>query len=260
MFGEMLREQKEYHELLLQMTRRDLVLRYKQAIMGFGWAICMPVLNMVVFSIIFTRVAPVEIGVPYPIYAYTGLLPWNLFANSLKFSAASLTGNTSLVTKVYFPREIFPFSAILVSLVDFAVASSVLIALMVYYHTAVTWAVLFLPIVLLVQIVFTAAVALLVAMGNLFYRDVKYLSELGIVIWMFATSVVYPIDRIGGNLGFVLKLNPMTPLIDAYRSILLGGKLPAAAGFSITAAFSLIFLLAAWAAFHRAEFHFAENI
>ena len=131
-FREMLSEQFEYKELLYQLTLRDIRLRYKQTVMGFGWAIFMPVLNMVIFSVIFTRVAPLDTGMPYPVFSYAGLLPWNFFASSLRFSAASLTSNTSLVTKVYFPREIFPFAAITVALVDFAVAASVLACLMVY--------------------------------------------------------------------------------------------------------------------------------
>ena len=120
---DMVRELAQYRELLLSMTRRDLLLRYKQTVMGFGWSIVMPVTYMVVFSLIFTRVVKLETGVPYPIYVYTGHLPWNFFASSLRFAVSSLTSNSTLVTKVYFPREILPFSVILVSLVDFAVGS-----------------------------------------------------------------------------------------------------------------------------------------
>src|SRR4051794_39084296 len=120
---EMFQEQVTYRELLMQMTRRDLMLRYKQTFMGFGWAVFMPVLNTLIFSVIFTRAAPLDTGgLPYPIFSYTGLMAWNLFASSLRFAMNSLTSNTNLVTKVYFPREIFPFSAIVVSLVDFAVS------------------------------------------------------------------------------------------------------------------------------------------
>src|SRR5262245_33136383 len=116
----MLREQRDYRELLYQMTRRDLMLRYKQTVMGFGWALFMPLVNTVVFSIIFTRVAPLDVGMPYPLFAFCGLLTWNFSASAFRFSLTSLTTNTNLVTKVYFPREIFPLSAVLVSLVDFA--------------------------------------------------------------------------------------------------------------------------------------------
>src|SRR5687768_3857361 len=106
---EMITEQVAYRELLVQMTRRDLLLRYKQTVMGFGWAVFMPLLNTIIFSVVFTRVAPLDTGIPYPLFAYCGLVTWNFFGSSLRFAVSSLTANTNLVTKVYFPREIFPF-------------------------------------------------------------------------------------------------------------------------------------------------------
>src|SRR6476646_7303240 len=120
---EMLQEQVAFHELLRQMTKRDLLLRYKQTVMGFGWAIFMPMVNTVVFSVIFMRVAPLDVGMPYPLFAFCGLLAWNFSASSFRFALTSLTSNTNLVTKVYFPREIFPLAAVLVSFVDFLVGS-----------------------------------------------------------------------------------------------------------------------------------------
>src|SRR5207245_7910167 len=125
--------------------------RYKQTAMGFAWALLTPLLNTVIFSIIFTRVAPVDTPVPYPIFVYCGMLAWNFTASALRFAVTSLTANTNLVMKVYFPREIFPFSAVFVSLVDFAVAATVLAAMMAYYGIALTPAILFLPAVVLVQ-------------------------------------------------------------------------------------------------------------
>jgi len=257
--GEMLREQYDYRELLYQMTRRDLTLRYKQTVMGFGWAVFMPVINTILFSVVFMRVAPIDVGVPYPVFAYTGLLAWNFFASSLRFSVTSLTANTTLVTKVYFPREIFPFSAVIVSAVDFGVGAIVLVGMMVYYRMPVTPAVALLPFVLGVEFMFAAGIALILAMANLFYRDVKYLFEVVITIWMFATSVLYPINRFGGTLGALLQFNPMTPIIDAYRAVLLRGDLPSGS-FVLSAALSTVILLVAWLLFHRAEFQFAENV
>ena len=257
---EMALEQVQYRELLLRMTMRDLLLRYKQTVLGFGWAIFMPLVNTAVFSVIFTRVAPIDTGVPYPLFAYCGLLTWNFFASSMRFAVSSLTSNGSLVTKIYFPREIFPFSAVLVCLVDFLVASPVLLALMAYYrvwHWETLW---FLPVVLLVHVAFTMGVALCLAMANLFYRDVKYLFEIVLTIWMFATSVVYPANLIGGRLGLLLALNPLTPIIDAYRAVLLHGQLPPASPFWGATIASLIILAVGWLLFHRAEFRFAENI
>jgi len=256
---EVVAEQWEYRELLVRMTARDLLLRYKQTVMGFGWAIFMPLVNTAIFSVIFTRVAAIDVGTPYPVYAFCGLVAWNFFASSLRFSVTSLTSNPSLVTKVYFPREIFPFSAVLVSIVDFAVSSLVLVALMLYYRVAVGWPLLMLPVVVLAIIAFTAATALVISMANLFYRDVKYLFEIVIAVWMFATSVVYPIGRVGGKLGAVLALNPMTHLIDAFRAVLLDQRMPGMA-FHLTFAASILMLAGAWVMFHLAEFDFAENL
>ena len=256
---EVVAEQWEYRELLVRMTMRDLLLRYKQTVMGFGWAIFMPLVNTAVFSVIFTRVAPIATPVPYPVFAFCGLLTWNFMASALRFAVTSLTSNTNLVTKVYFPREIFPFSAVLVSLVDFGVSVIVLGGLMLYYRIGVGWTVLLLPVVVAAQVIFTAAAALLVAMGNLFYRDVKYLFEIVIAVWMFATSVVYPIGRVGGRLGMLLALNPMTHLIDAFRAVLLEGRVPGAF-FATTAVAAVGLFAVAWLAFHAAEFDFAENL
>jgi ABC-type polysaccharide/polyol phosphate export permease len=257
---EMLRELVEYRELLMSLARRDFLLRYKQTVMGVGWSILMPVTHMLVFSVIFTRVVRLETGLPYPIYAYAGLLPWNFFASSLRFSVNSLVANSSLITKVYFPRETLPFSVILVSLVDFAVGAVILAGLMVYYQVPIHATIVLLPVVLLVQIAFTAGVALLISMGNLFYRDVKYLFEIVITLWMFATSVVYPVERIGGRLGPLLMLNPMTPIIEAYRSVLLRGEWPDPGPFGMAVVISFALLAVSWVAFHRAESMFAERV
>lgn len=257
---EMLTEQVQYRGLLVQMTKRDLLLRYKQTVMGVAWAVFMPLVNTAVFSVIFMRVAPIQTPVPYPVFAYCGLASWNFFAASMKFAVASLTSNTTLVTKVYFPREIFPFSAVIVSLVDFAVSSVVLVALMIYYQVPVHATVLLLPVVIAVQVAFTAGSALVLSMANLFYRDVKYLFEIVITVWMFLSSVLYPVELLGGRTGQLMTLNPMTPIIDAYRRVILYGQTPFTPAFGGAAAVSVVLLATAWLLFHRAEFEFAENI
>jgi lipopolysaccharide transport system permease protein len=259
-FREMIGEQFRYRELLYQMTKRDLLLRYKQTAMGFAWAIFMPLVNTAVFSVIFTRVAPIETGVPYPVFAYCGLFTWNFTASSLRFAVNSLTSNTNMVTKVYFPREIFPFSSTLVSLVDFAVSSVVLVGLMMYYHVSPTSTLALLPIVVLVHVLFTAGVALLLAMGNLFYRDVKYLFEIVLTVWMFVTSVLYPVSLVHGRIGTLMRLNPMTPILDAYRDILLFGRSPFSGAFLGAAVVAVVVFFVSWVQFHRAEFEFAENV
>ncbi len=257
---EMLKEQVDFRELLYQMTRRDLLLRYKQTIMGFGWAVFMPLINTVIFSVVFTQVAKLDVGVAYPVYAYCGLLTWNFFASSLRFSLNSLTANFNLVAKVYFPREIFPFSAIFVSLVDFAVGSILLAVMMIWYQVPVTFTVLLLPVVVVIHVLFTTGVALLLALANLFFRDVKYLFEVVITMWMFATSAIYPVDRLDEPLKTIVMLNPMTPIIDSYRAILLRGTLPDMVPLTAAAIVSVAVLSAGWVMFHRTEYRFAEMI
>src|SRR5262252_10414656 len=149
--SELITEQFQYRELLYRLTLRDLTIRYKQTVMGFAWALFMPLINTAVFSVIFIRVAKIQTPIPYPLFAYIGLLSWNFFASSLRFSVVSLTSNSTLITKVFFPREIFPLSAVLVCLVDFLVGGIVLVAMMIYYHTPITPALLFLPVIVAVQ-------------------------------------------------------------------------------------------------------------
>lgn len=259
-YREMLHEQIQYRDLMWQMTARELLLRYKQTVMGIGWALFMPLLNTAVFSFIFTRVAPIDTPVPYPLFAFCGLLVWNFFASSLRFSVNALTSNSLLVTKVYFPREVLPFSMVAVCAVDFAVGSVVLVLLMLFYGVSVTVAIVWLPVILAVLIAFTLGMSLLVAMANLFYRDVKYIFEIVMAVWMFAAPVVYPIERSGaGFLGAIVAANPMSAVVHSFRNVLLLGQ-PPSDGLWIAGAASFAMLLVGWLWFHRAEYRFAENI
>jgi len=255
----MIAEQLEYRELLLQMTRRDLLLRYKQAVMGFGWAVFMPLINTAVFSVVFTKVTTINTPVPYPVFAFCGLWVWNFFASALRFSVVSLTSNAILVSKVYFPREVFPISQILVCLADFAVGSVVLIALMAWYHIVPGAALLWLPAIVAIHLAFTTAIALILSMANLFYRDVKYLFEIIITVWMFATSVLYPLNQLGRAYALVSRLNPMTSIVDSYRSVLLLNQPPTPA-LATTTIVTAVLLAGAWLTFHRSESAFAENV
>ena len=227
--------------------------------MGFGWAIFMPVINTIVFTVIFRKVAKIETEVPYPVFAYCGLLPWNMFATSLKTGINSLFSNKTLLTKVYFPREVFPFSTMLVGVVDFLVGLSVLAVMMLWYRIPLTATALFLPILIAVQLTFTAGLCMFLAPANLYYRDVKYILDVLITVGMFATPVVYPTRAVTGPLGVLLHMNPLAPIIDGYRAILLRGEMPSAIPFAAAATLSVILFAVGWLVFHRAEYTFAEN-
>lgn len=257
---EALKELVHNRELLFELAWRDIRIRYKQTILGAAWAICTPVLMMLIFTQIFTRVAKVDTGdIPYPIFVYCGLLPWQFFSMSLKGSVESLTRNARLVTKIYMPREVFPLAQVLSSALDFAVASAVLAGLMVWYGFLPRPTMFFLPMVVLVQVVFTVGLSLLVSMANLFYRDVKYIFEVFLMLWMFASSVVYPI-RSEFEWSWLFRLNPMTILIDAYREVILMGQLPNPIEFGCVTVVSFVIAAFAFSWFHEAEYLFAENI
>jgi lipopolysaccharide transport system permease protein len=160
---------------------------------------------------------------------------------------------------VYFPREVFPFSTMLVCVVDFVVGLSILGALMLYYWIPVSPTALFLPVLVAVQLMFTAGLAMFLAPANLYYRDVKYILDALIVVWMFVTPVVYPTRQLTGALGVMLQMNPLAPIIDGYRAVLLRGELPDAIPFAWAAAVSFVLFSVGWVVFHRAEYGFAEN-
>jgi ABC-type polysaccharide/polyol phosphate export permease len=256
---DMIRELIDFRELFFTMVRRDVLVRYRETIIGVGWALFTPVVNMIVFTVIFNRVAKIQTDVPYPIFSYCGLLPWTLLASSLKTSVNSLVMNKNLITKVYFPREILPFSCVMISLLDFAIGSVVLAALMVYYHIPPATTVWFVPVLIFVQVIFAAGVSLTISMANLWFRDVKYVFDVVLQLWMFATPVVYPVRNVGEPLHTILMLNPMTPIIDGYREVILYGRLPPAGPLGAAAAGSFVLFGIAWLLFHRAEYKFAEN-
>jgi ABC-type polysaccharide/polyol phosphate export permease len=250
----------EFRGLFVELVRRDLLIRYKQTLIGVAWAVVVPFSAMLVFAMVFTRAVPVETEIPYPLFAYSGLLAWNLLATSLRTATTSLTLNHALVTKVAFPRGILPLSTIAVALVDFLVASVILGGMMVYYGVPPSGLAVLLPLVLLAELALVAGLSLLLALAHLFYRDVGYIVGLGLLLWMFATSVVYPVELVGGRLGALLRWNPMNPIIETFRAALFGGTLPGAPALLGTALGSLALLAGAIVWFHRLEPRFAEAI
>jgi len=242
------------------MVHRDLLVRYKQSLIGAGWALFVPLANMLVFTVLFTRVVTMETDQPYPLFVYAGLLPWLWLASALNVATSSLTQNMALVTRLYFPREILPASAVVVTLVDFLLGGAVLAVLMVAYGVSVGPELALLPVVVLVQLFFTLGLGLLLAMGNLFFRDVRYLMGVLVGIWMFVTPVLYPLDRIGGRLQAVLAYNPMASIIEAYRWILLDAPPPPAGPAVVSVASAAVLLVGGWMAFRRMEPRFAEVI
>ena len=249
-----------HRDLFFFLVWRDVKVRYKQTVLGAAWAIIQPLLTMVVFTLFFGRLAKVPSdGIPYPIFAYAGLLPWTFFSNAITASSNSLVGNASLITKVYFPRMVIPAAAVGAGLVDLAIAALILVAMMAYYGFGLGWsALLLIPLVLL-----TALLALGVGMWmsglNVKYRDVRYALPFCVQLWMYATPIIYPISFIPERWRWILVLNPLTGIIDGFRSALFGQAFHWSE-FVVSTILTLLFLVYAAYSFKRMERDFADVI
>jgi len=210
-------------QLALFLTWRDIKVRYKQTALGMSWAVLQPFMTMIVFSIFFGYLGKIPSdGIPYPIFIYAALLPWQLFANSLTASGNSLVINQQLITKVYFPRLLIPMSAILVGLVDFCIALVVFLGLMAYYNIYPTVAILTLPFLILLAIITALAVGLWLTALNVQYRDVQYTIPFLTQFWLFATPIAYPSSLVPEQWRALYALNPMVGVVEGFRWALLG--------------------------------------
>jgi lipopolysaccharide transport system permease protein len=260
-----LRDLWQYRELLFFLVWRDIKVRYKQTVLGIMWIVLQPLVSMVVFSFLFGNLLGVPSGeVPYPIFAYSALLPWNYFASSLTRSSTSVVGSSHLITKVYFPRLVIPISGVLSGLVDFGVAFVVLIGLMVAYGIAPTPAALLLPFFLLLAMLTALGFGLWLSALNVRYRDVNYLVPYLVQIWMYVTPVIYGSALIPERYRFLMGLNPMTGVVEGFRWALLGNHLadaqPPGELFALSIAISLVVLVSGAIFFRRTERTFADII
>jgi lipopolysaccharide transport system permease protein len=255
-----LRELWEYRELLYFLSWRDIKVRYKQAVLGAGWAIVQPLLTMVVLSLVFGRLAgiPSE-GVPYPILSFAALVPWTFFSTSITQASNSMLASVDLVRKVYFPRIMIPVAAILPGLLDLAIAFLVLVAMMLFYGIAPTVRVVWVPLFVLLAFASAAGVGLWLSALSARYRDVRFVVPFLTQLGLFATPIAYPSSLVQEPLRTLLGLNPMSGVVEGFRWALLGTEpSPGLIGVSIGAA--LVLLLSGLVYFGRMERTFADVI
>ena len=256
-----LREIWEYRELLYFLTWRDVKVRYKQTVIGAAWAIIQPVLTMVVFSLFFGRLAKVPSdGIPYPIFVYCALLPWQLFAHALAESSNSVVGSQHLITKVYFPRLVVPIAAVCGGLVDFAIAFVVLLGMMAYYGVVPGAAVLALPLFVLFAVVTALAVGLWLSALNVQYRDVRYTLGFLIQLWLFATPVAYPSSLVPEPWRALYGLNPMAGVVEGFRWALLGKTEAPGMLLAVSVGAVVLILIGGLHYFARMEASFADVV
>jgi len=251
----------KYHELLFFLVWRDVKVRYKQTVLGAAWAILQPILAMLMFTVIFGRMAHMPSdNIPYPLFVYTALLPWQLFAFALTESSNSLVANQHLIRKVYFPRLIVPVAAVLVGLVDFSVSLLVLVGMMIWYHVRVApTAVLFLPFLVL-AVITALSVGLWLSALNIKYRDVKHIVPFLTQVWMFATPVAYSASLVPAKWKLLYGLNPMTGVVEGFRWALLGSATGSGPMMPVSIAAVVFLLLTGLIYFRRVERSFADLV
>lgn len=256
-----LRDLWVYRELIVFMTWRDLKVRYKQTLLGAGWAILQPFMTMVVFSIFFGSLAKMPSdGVPYPIFSYTALIPWTLFSKALQDASRSLVNNSHMITKVYFPRMILPLASVMAGVVDFLIAFVVLLAMMVYYKVVPTANVWTLPLFLLLALVTAVGVSLWLSALNVLYRDINYVLPFLTQFWMYLTPIAYSSSLVPEKWKVIYALNPMTGVVEGFRWALLGSGQAPGIMTLISSLVALVLLISGMFYFKRMERLFADMV
>lgn len=256
-----LRELWDYRELVYFLIWRDIKVRYKQTALGAAWAVIQPVFTMIVFSLFFGKLAKMPSdGLPYPVFTFCALIPWQLFAFALNESSNSLVSNERLVTKVYFPRLAIPIAGVLAGLVDFAIAFVVLLGMMLFYGIVPTPAIVLLPLFVLFAIATALAVGLWLSALNVQFRDVRYTIPFIAQFWLFATPIAYPATQVPPEWRALYGVNPMVGVVEGFRWALLGSHTGAGPMIAVSAVVVLVLLVGGLAYFRRMERTFADVV
>jgi len=250
-----------YVELLMNLTRREVKGRYSQSLFGAGWAVAQPLAMMAVFTLVFARLGQMPSGgAPYPLFAFSALVPWFFFSNSVNSGTMSLVTYRNIVTKTYFPREIVPLAQVGSRLVDLAAASLLFALLMVYYNVGVSSRIALVPIFVLLLVLFTIGVTLTTSAINVFYRDVSPVVQIGLQLWLYLTPVAYPLSAVPDKYRPYFLLNPLTGVVEGLRAVLVFDRAPDWEVVSISAALIVGLLIAAIALFKSTDKYFADVI
>ena len=256
-----LRELWEYRELLYFLTWRDIKVRYKQTVLGGAWAIIQPVFTMVVFSLFFGKLAQIPSdGVPYPIFAYAALVPWTFFANALTQSSNGVVQSANLVSKVYFPRLAIPVSGVCAGVLDFLLAFSVLLLMMLWFGVVPTWRIVWLPFLLLLALITSLSVGLWLSALNVLYRDVRYVVPFLAQTWMFATPIAYPSSLVPEVWRPVYGINPMVGVVEGFRWALLDTATAPGPMLAVSCLAAILMLIGGAFYFRRMEAVFADFV
>lgn len=257
----MLRKYLLYKDLFWQLVFREIKARYKQSVLGYAWAILVPLLNLLVLSTVFSYVFKVPTNnVPYPIFLFVALVPWMFLVNSISAATGSIMANSSLITKVRLPREILPLAAICSKLVDLILTAIVLTFFMVFYHVSFQATLLFVPLIFFLQFCLILGISFILSATNVFFRDIENILGVFLTLWMYLTPVLYSTSLIPQNFRIFFYLNPMTGIIDSYRETILYGNMPQLSNILYPAVFSITILLTGLFYFKKRSLYFADVI
>ena len=256
-----LKELYRYRDLLLSLAIRDVKVRYRQTLLGVVWAVLQPLAFMLIFTLVFSKFGQVSSdGTPYPLFSYTGLVPWTFFATGLSLTVNSVAANMSLVKKIYFPREVFPIGAAMGCFIDFLVASCLVVALMAIYKVPANPQLLWLPWLIGIEVALLIGISLFASAMNVFYRDVKYIVPLLVQLGMFVTPVIYSASMVPARFRHWYMLNPMAVVIDGIRRVVLHGQPPELFPLLVSTGLVVVLVLAAYRYFKHVEITFADLI
>jgi lipopolysaccharide transport system permease protein len=251
----------QYRELLYFLVWREVKIRYKQSALGAGWAIIQPVFAVLIFTAIFGVFAKIPSdGLPYPLFAFSAILPWTYFAEAVRRSAVGLVADSELVRKIYFPRLIIPLAMVTAPLVDFMISFVVFLGLMAFYGIAPSWNMLLLPVLLLIEMLLALAVGLWLGPLNVRFRDIMHTLPFLIQIWMYASPIIYPLSMVPEQWRALYSLNPMVGVIEGFRWALAGKQSPDFVAMGLSALLIVLLLLGGLVFFKRHEQTFADVI
>ena len=251
----------KYRELIKHLTLREIRVRYKQSFLGFFWIILNPFFQMVIMSFVFSQIIRTHnLGIPYPLFLYAGLLPWVFFSGSLTTAMGVLVEDSALIKKIYFPREVLILSTLLAKTFDFVLSLVIFFILLIVFGVHLSPYSLLFILIFCIQFIFTFGLALILSAVNLFYRDVKYLFNLVLTLWFYITPVIYAVDLFPKKYQFIFKLNPMSVFINAYRQVLFGDKLPNLSSLSIGILVSVLIFIVGYLFFKKVEGVFADVV
>jgi lipopolysaccharide transport system permease protein len=247
----------EYKELIRNLVVRDLKVRYKRSILGIFWALLEPLLLMILFTVVFSILLRIQIE-KYPVFVLCGILPWSFFSTSLSYSAGSIAENAPLIKKIYFPREILPLTVIISRLLNFLVSLGLLLIFLIAFKVKFTYYLAYLPLILIVQIIFILGLSLFFSSLNTFFHDVGFILQFILFGWFYITPVFYPVTMVPVKFLSLYMLNPMATILHSYQNIIFYGKPPDFSNLLIALTISILCFFIGSYVFRRMEFRFAE--